>query len=279
MNRKFGSIFLVRNSFSGELGVLKSIKKETTNLHIQDRIRKEAEFSFDFPGLPKTLEIVENEEEIFIVKTYFPGITLDEYWNKIKSGKRLIILKEIIEKLVPIFTELKTEHIVHCDLKPSNIILNETAEGITVALIDFGLAMRLNEENYRSTLFPLGYAAPELVLNRLNLVDQRTDLFALGVIIWRLFVGKLPLTHPNPSIYTNLQLTHPLPDSSKLPKGIYPLLKKMCFKHTFRTSPNLLPKSEITVDLLNAMNNRYPDLIAFNKEVQQLKPTKNWLGF
>jgi serine/threonine protein kinase len=279
VNRKFGTVFLVRNILTGELGILKSIKKETNNLHLQERIRKEAEFSFDFSELPKTIEIVENGDEIFIVKTYFPGITLDEYWAKIKARKRLIILKEIIEKLVPIFNELIVQQVVHCDLKSSNIIINETPDGMTVALIDFGLALHLNEENNRSTLFPLGYAAPELLLNRLDLVDQRTDLFALGIIIWRLFDGKLPLTHPNPSIFTNLQLTYPLPDSSELPKGIYPLLSKMCSKHTFRTSPNLLPKTEVTAALLDAMNNRYADLTAFNKEIQHVKSTKNWLGF
>lgn len=277
--RKFGNVFLVSDKITGEFRILKTIVKTPTNLHLQERIRQESTFSFDKPGLPKTVDFIENESQLILLKSFCTGIPLDEYWSKLKKAERLTALKTIIEKLIPIFDELKKHQVVHCDLKPSNILIEKTGTGTNVSLIDFGMALRTNEENKRSTLFPLGYAAPELLLNRLDLVDQRTDLYALGIIIWRLFNGKLPLTHPNPSIYTNLQLTHPLPDSPELPKGMYSILQKMSYKHTFRNAPNLLATEEITLSLKTAMNQRYNDLEEVYSDLVAINSKKNWFGF
>lgn len=277
--RKFGKVFLVRHKATKDQCILKTIVKTPTNIHLQERLRKESSFSFHKPGLPRTIELIENESQLILIKSYCPGIPLDEYWSNLKKAERLPTLKLIIEQLTRIFDELKIEQIVHCDLKPSNILVNRTDLGIDVSLIDFGMALRSNEENERSTLFALGYAAPELLLNRLDLVDQRTDQYSLGIIIWRMFTGKLPLTHPNPSIFTNLQLTHPLPDHPDLPKGIYRILQKMCFKHTFRNAPNRLPKDEVTNYLHEAMDERYTNLQEVLDDLDEIKAKKNWFGF
>lgn len=277
--RKFGKVFLVRNRTTEDHCILKTIVKTPTNIHLQERLRKESTFSFDKPGLPRTIELIENESQLILIKSYCPGIPLDEFWSTLKKAERLPVLKMIIEQLRPIFDALKKEQTVHCDLKPSNILIHSTDNSFAVTVIDFGMALRLNEENERSTLFALGYAAPELLLNRLELVDQRTDLYSLGIIIWRLFTDKLPLTHPNPSIFTNLQLTHPLPDHPSLPRGIYRILQKMCFKHAFRNAPNRLPKDEVTNYLLAAMDERYTNLQEVLDDLDEIKAKKNWFGF
>lgn len=276
--RKFGHVYLVINKATGEKGVLKSLQITPTNLLLQDRIRKEAELTFNCKGLPATLDFYEDENELVLIKSYCPGIPLDEFWKSLSSRERLPTLKILISQLIPLFEELKKESIVHCDLKPSNIIIDKINNQLNVSLIDFGMALRNNQHNKRTTLFPLGYAAPELILNRLDLVDERTDLYALGIIIWRLFEGKLPLTHPNPSIFTNLQLTHPLPEGNELPKGLFPLLQKLSAKHSFKTAPNTLPSDEVDQLLVTGMNMRYDALSAFYTDLEGLKK-RNWFGF
>jgi serine/threonine-protein kinase len=169
--------------------------------------------------------------------------------------------------------------VVHCDIKPSNILVKKTEDDFEIALIDFGLAVRTTEPENRKILFPLGFAAPELLLNELDLVDHRTDLFALGISCWNLFTGELPLTHPNPSIYTNLQLTHPLPDHSSLPKGLYPILKKMANKHVFRTAPNLMTAEERKMALKEGLLGRYATLSEVLIDLTNVPLKKNWFGF
>lgn len=277
--RKFGSVFLVQNKLSGEEAILKTLKKNPNNFHLQERIRQEAGFSFEFDGLPKTLELIENESEILLIKNYIPGITLEEYWRKIPRKDQLSELILILENLSPILHYLKEVHVIHCDIKASNILIHKMNSGITVSLIDFGLALKQDKENQRSILFPLGYAAPELLLNKLDLVDHRTDLFSIGIMIWTLLNGQLPLTHPNPSIFTNLQLTHPLPEGTEPLEGLNKLLRKMCCKPSFRTAPNRMDNAKVRSELLQAIHNRYENLNQFLDHLKKLPKRKKWIFF
>ena len=143
-------------------------------------------------------------------------------------------------------------------------------------LIDFGLAVKRTKTDVRKTLFPLGYAAPELLLNQLDIVDSRSDLFSLGIMIWRLFTGELPLKHPNPSIYTNIQLTHPLPDHVSLPKGLLEILQKMTYKFQFKLPPNKISAAEVKSSLVIGMNQRYQSFSEVSTDLNQLQQKKSF---
>ncbi len=258
--RKFGDIFLARDKQTNERVVLKALRLEENDSSIADRLRAEAGFSFDFEGLPRTIAFEESGSTLFLVRSYVEGMPLDEYWNTLKRKHQLPFIKQFLEKLNPLFDHLEARGIVHCDIKPSNFLIEKSEDSFRVHLLDFGLSLRRSEveqNRARKLLFPLGYAAPELLLNQLDIVDQRTDLFALGVVFWRLLAGKLPLTHPNPSIFTNLQLTHPLPEHSNISKKVHAVLEKMAYKHSFDLPPNRMNPEEVKVLLMQAMDNRF----------------------
>lgn len=256
--RKFSDVFLAEDKTTGEQVVLKVLEKTASNTALQERLRAEATFRFGHPQLPSSSFIFESESELITARTFVEGQTLDNFMRHIRRGEKGEVLRNVLREMVPVFKELREQHIVHLDIKPSNIIIRTTASGISVHLIDFGMAMRTTSPETRKTLFPLGYAAPELLLNRLHLADQRTDLFALGITFWQQFTGKLPLLHSNPGITTNLQLTHPLPDHELIPSGIYPILLRMCSKHSFGIPPNQLEAAAMDESLIRAMNERYP---------------------
>jgi serine/threonine protein kinase len=123
----------------------------------------------------------------------------------------------------------------------------------------------------------LGFAAPELLLNRLSIVNQSTDIYALGILIWRLYTGELPLTHPNPSIFTNLQLTHPLPNDSSIPKRLFPILEKMTVKHQFQLPPNKMGRNEVDELLSKAMLQRYTNLTEVLNDIQEMISKRSFL--
>jgi len=279
VNSKFGEVFLIENRITGAKAVMKALMRTGSNQAAQERLKHEATFSFDLPGLPATIDLIETKNEIILIKSFHPGIPLDEFWFSIAKNERKEYLLKILEGLCKIFEHLAKLNIVHCDIKPGNILVDFKSGTLVVSLIDFGLALRTFEPNKRSTLFPLGFAAPELILNRLDLVDQRTDLYALGIVIWRLYDGKLPLTHPNPSVFTNLQLTHPLPESDKLPKGHHNLLQKLSAKHQFKTAPNLMDNQAVLAGLKEGMDQRYSELSVFIEEFRSLPKRQKWLLF
>lgn len=278
--RKFAHIFLTEDKISGVKSILKTVQKTEDNLVVQDRLRKEAGFSFIVDGLPETLDFFESESEIFLFKSFQTGITLADYLDQFRSKEKPQKLFEVLEQLEPILEHLHQNRIYHLDIKPGNIIV-DSSKGIRVSLIDFGLALNRNETEIRKTLFPLGFAAPELLMNQLELVDARTDYFAMGITCWTCLQGKMPLIDPNPSITTNLQLTYPLPQLDSKYKAFNEVLQKMAAKHQFTIPPNKLNTLELKTALLKGMDKRYESYAAFIADFEkQLSGTKKgWWPF
>ena len=278
--RKFAHVFLTENKISGVKAILKTIQKTDDNLVVQDRLRKEATFSFIVDGLPETLDFFESDSEIFLFKSFQNGITLRDYLEQFRSKEKAKKLLEVLEQLGPILEHIHESQIYHLDIKPGNIIV-DSSKGVRVSLIDFGLALNKNESEIRKTLFPLGFAAPELLLNHLELVDARTDYFALGVSCWTCLQGRMPLIDPNPSITTNLQLTYPLPNLDSKYKAFSEVLQKLSGKHQFTVPPNKLSVEEQLVALQKGMNKRYNTYGEFisDFEKQLAEHKKSWWPF
>ena len=121
---------------------------------------------------------------------YVRGQTLQEL---IKSGK--LTLKQSLDIARQICEGLSEAHqagIVHRDIKPANIIYTKDK---VAKILDFGLAKisgatKLTKEG--STMGTIQYQSPEL--GRGEEVDQRSDLFSLGVVLYEMITGKLPFT-------------------------------------------------------------------------------------
>lgn len=278
--RKFAHIFLTENKISGVKSILKTVQKTENNQVIQDRLRKEAEFSFIVDGLPETLDFFESDSEIFLFKSFQTGITLSDYLDQFRSKEKTQKLFGVLEKMEPILEHLHQNKIYHLDIKPGNIIVDSSKE-IRVSLIDFGLALKRNEAETRKTLFPLGFAAPELLMNQLELVDERTDYFSMGITCWTCLQGKMPLIDPNPSITTNLQLTYPLPSLDSKYRVFSEVLQKMAAKYQFTVPPNKLNPEELKTALQKGMNKRYASYSEFISDFENRlsEQKKRWWLF
>ncbi len=103
---------------------------------------------------------------------------------------------EIGIKVANALHDLHKQHVIHLDIKPSNIMFRPSGEAI---LIDYGLARHdklpdLLAEEFRLPMGTGPYISPEQVLNIRN--DPRSDLFALGVLLYHLATGERPLGNP-----------------------------------------------------------------------------------
>lgn len=271
--RKFGEVYLAKIKSSGEDVILKYNHSNSSNINKIDLLRSEQHFSFEEKGLPKVIDFIETESEVFLIKNYQSGIPLDDFWKTVKRKQRLTFIKDFVGKLSELLNIIHYKSIVHCDLKPSNILIQGSINNFEVELIDFGMAIEQPIKEKRSLLFPLGYAAPELILNDLEIVNASTDYFSIGIILWKLYNDRLPLMHPNPSIYTTLQLTHPMEDT-ELPKGLFPIIATLTQKPKFRTAPNRMNATEVRMELLKAQSLRYQNLEQLVNKIQQVKEPK-----
>jgi nucleotide-binding universal stress UspA family protein len=99
-------------------------------------------------------------------------------------------------KIAVALHDLHTQHVIHLDLKPSNVILRDDGEAV---LIDFGLSRHdqlpdLIAEEFDDPVGTGPYVAPEQVLRERG--DPRSDIFALGVILYFLATGERPFGEP-----------------------------------------------------------------------------------
>jgi serine/threonine-protein kinase len=166
------------------------------------RFRQEALFAavLNHPNICTIYEAGEVNGTTFIAMEHVEGETLRHY---VVSHR--ISLAEILDYATQIADALKEAHqknVIHRDIKTSNIILTPRK---TVKILDFGLAKqiaRLNQENFSeaSTDFSSGvgasprgttpYMSPEGLLGKK--VDQRSDLFSFGVVLYEMLTGQLP---------------------------------------------------------------------------------------
>ncbi len=149
-------------------------------------------------------------------------------------SKRLKIQKQLSFELIfnimfQICYAMDTAHcagIVHCDLKPENIFLEEGQEEF-VQILDFGIA-KFSEHLAGITLSgtilgtPL-YMSPEQLESRE--VDFRTDIYSLGVILYEMLTGQVPFVGKTPSAIARQHLLSAVTAPSKLRQAITPKLE------------------------------------------------------
>jgi serine/threonine-protein kinase len=122
---------------------------------------------------------------------------------------------EVIALLQPLAQALDYAHnlgIIHRDLKPANIILTPNGPVIT----DFGLAKLLMEEaaTVSVVMGTPSYMAPEQI--QAEPVDARSDVYALGIILYELLCGRVPFTGPTPFAIAQAHIAEPIPSLADL---------------------------------------------------------------
>jgi serine/threonine protein kinase/tetratricopeptide (TPR) repeat protein len=168
--------------------------------------------------------------QLFICIDYYEGETL-----KSKLSKESLSSDEIINITTQIAEGLQKAHekgIVHRDIKPANIFI--TNEGI-VKILDFGLAKSSGSAQINdivSTTGTCNYMSPEQALG--EEVDQGTDIWALGIVMYEMLTGKLPFDsdHDQAIIYSILNIELDLEKlNTQLPEGFCSIIFKCLNKN------------------------------------------------
>jgi serine/threonine-protein kinase len=127
----------------------------------------------------------------------------------VSLDRALPILRQICDAL----TAAHERGIIHRDLKPGNIMVAGSADAPRVKVLDFGLAKMARTDNYGDELTVPGVAigtpafmSPEQFMARE--VDQRTDVYALGVLVYQMLCGAYPFQGETPSAIGNQHLYH-----------------------------------------------------------------------
>jgi eukaryotic-like serine/threonine-protein kinase len=214
----------------------------------RERLLREARAAsaLDHPNIGVIHGLEESEDrQFFIVMGYYEGVTLAE-----KLDRGLMPAPEALDLAIQIARGLSAAHarnIVHRDIKPSNVII--TPDNV-VKIVDFGLARVVASASATQSMSLTGtlpYMAPEQILG--EPVDQRSDVWALGVVLVQMITGSHPFVRPNTAAMTFAILNQAPSALDAVPDAVKPLIYRTLSKKPEHRQANA---SELLSDLEEA---------------------------
>ncbi|NMG27456.1 serine/threonine-protein kinase [Aromatoleum evansii] len=152
----------------------------------------------DHPHIIHVHDVVIEAEQAYVVMEYFPGESLERYC----SFERMLPVHRaigIVFKCCMALDYAYRQGIVHRDIKPANILVDDQDN---VKITDFGLALNISKKVESDSTFIMGvgspaYMSPEQIKG--YQLNQKTDLYSLGVVLFNLLTGRLPFRASNPA--------------------------------------------------------------------------------
>ena len=252
-----GIVFLAWDETKNRRAAVKVITAEqSVKANATPRFIREAEIlqGLKHPNIVRFLGGGRFQGTLYIAMEFVPGGTVDDLLAK----REFLPWQEVVEFGAQIAGALQCAHdkgIVHRDLKPSNLLISETGQ---IKLTDFGIAKDLDATALTAdgrTLGTAAYMSPEQIRENRE-VGHKTDLYALGCVMYQMLTGSPPFMGKTPVALMNAHLTEPVPRPSakapQIPRALDDLIVALMAK-----DPRERPHDALAVEhILNGLRER-----------------------
>ncbi|HZM33222.1 MAG TPA: serine/threonine-protein kinase [Burkholderiales bacterium] len=193
-------VFLCQDPFRGREVAVKRFFPEALRDPVRGRVFRKLFFTeaslagkLDHPHIAQIYDAGIGEDSGYIVMEYVPGGTMERFC----APENLLPLEQVIDVIFKCTRALAYAHmlgVTHRDIKPGNLLYAESPNDVKIG--DFGLALNIGAETTQITgVGSPAYMSPEQI--REELVDHRTDLYSLGVVMYQMLCGQLPFKGTN----------------------------------------------------------------------------------
>ncbi|MBC6415492.1 MAG: serine/threonine protein kinase [Bdellovibrionales bacterium] len=270
------SVSLSPTGFGRFVIIKKTLSKFSKKKEFIDMFKNEAKVACNLKhkNITSIYEFGVEKDQFFLTMEYISGKNLRELTKKIISRKKEIgienaiyIIKEVASGLnyahnaIDFNTGLPL-HIIHRDISPQNIMISFEGE---IKLIDFGIAKvsdtDLTKAGHLKGKF--SYMSPEQAQG--EVLDERTDIFCLGIVLWELLTGKRLFSSENEMASLRKVRNCDIPSAQKINSKIPTALNNIVMK-ALNKNKNLRYKtaSQFEKDLSLFLNQNYPDYSHYN---------------
>ena len=213
------------------------------------------------PQIIPVYDFGQHEEELYIVMAYLRGGTLADRIDQAKEGLPDQETIRMIELISDALDYAHSKDIVHRDLKPNNILMDERNHPYVA---DFGLAKFTEGKLELTNTMMTGtaaYMAPEIA--RLGKSTKRSDLYALGIMLFEMLTGKQPYQGKTPYKVLSAHVHEPIPKIRELrpdlPEALQPVIDKALAKEP---ADRFASAHELASALKAAMRSPIPALVS-----------------
>lgn len=217
------SVYLaVQESLDREVALKVMAPALAANQEFADRFLKEGRITarLSHPNLVTVFDIGRHENLYYLAAEYIPGGTLRERMN------RGMQVNEVLELVRDIAAGLNFAHekgFVHRDVKPGNILFRNDNSAV---LADFGIAKSMDSKTMAtqigSSIGTPHYMSPEQA--RAEKVDGRSDLYALGAVMFECLANRAPYEAADPFTIALMHVTHPVPQLPEPFRWLQPII-------------------------------------------------------
>jgi len=254
-----GVIFLAKDPYIQRQVVVKVLMYSRTLDDVyREFFQREAEViaALEHPAIVPVYDFGWHGEQPYIVMRYMSAGSLDDRLEK-EGEVKFTELGHIFKRVGEALDAAHAQNIIHRDVKPSNILFDSTGEAF---LSDFGIAKSkaISDQDGEWLVGTPAYMSPEQVKG--DNVDGRADVYAMGVMLYRLLTGELPFQSDSTTAMINAHVELPIPDIRQIKNNIPAVWQEVVSKAMAKDP-----------------NERYPTAGEFARDVQEVASGKWYL--
>ena len=234
---RFIAVKILRPEFTKDATFVENFKRES-----------QAAAGLSHPNIVGVYDVGREGNINYIVMELIEGDTL----NKIIEREAPMDYRKVIDISKQVASALRIAHknkIIHRDVKPHNIMI--TNDGV-VKLADFGIARAVNDATLSTGSKIVGsvhYFSPEQA--RGNYVDERSDIYSLGIVMYEMLTGKVPFDGDNPVTVALKHINEEIVPPIELEPGIPPALNRCVMKATNKFQTNRYANADELIEDLD----------------------------